>query len=101
MSEMIERVARAMALKDRGSDQWDSMADGHSQYGEDGLFKADYLDLARAAIEAMREPTEAMKDIIEGNAYIQGGLDDCNKHDIPHHSWHLMIEAALGEKVDA
>jgi hypothetical protein len=42
-----------------------------------------------------------MKDIIEDNAYIQGGLDDCNKHDIPHHSWHLMIEAALGEKVDA
>jgi hypothetical protein len=51
--------------------------------------------LARAAIEAMREPTEEMRSAVENDQQIQCGLDDCNKHDIPYDAWRLMIEAAL------
>lgn len=55
---------------------------------------------ARAAIEAMREPTEEMRSAVENNSYIQCSLDDCNNHTIPDESWRVMIDAALG-KVDA
>lgn len=46
MSEMVERVARAVAEFNEFS--WEHCAQSH------------WIDLARAAIEAMREPTEEM-----------------------------------------
>ncbi len=77
MSDMIERVAAAIAV-----------------YGIRNhivkLPKEDAVDLARAAIEAMREPTEAMlKAAWSVDRYAQAGEE-----------WDAMIEAALG-KVDA
>lgn len=72
MTEMIEKVARAIVK-------------------EDGSFTViDYhRGLARAAIEAMREPTEAMLSAAR------------KQHDLVG-TWQAMIEAALiGEKQSA
>lgn len=54
MTEMIERVARAMAAKDSGP-IGSILFDIHWREFGDG-----YISSALAAIEAMREPTEAM-----------------------------------------
>lgn len=86
MSEMIERVARAIAVanKDEGGDGYDV--------------------LARAAIEAMREPTNAQ---IEAAEEIVVGYDDFATGDgniylgIPGYPqkasdvWSAIIDAAL------
>ena len=54
--EMIERVARAICQADEqnGGPSWEYVR----SLGERGV--SGYFDRARAAIEAMREPTEAM-----------------------------------------
>lgn len=70
--EMVERVARAIA-KDFGEDFDEVPRDkkhrieAHSIFGGryrdvNEPFQYDYLGSARAAIEAMREPTEGMGD---------------------------------------
>jgi len=77
MSEMVQRVADAIAeAADLDSDTM-------------------YKDMARAAIEAMREPTQEMK-AVDGvhwgyGCHVCGGLTE---------GWHAMIDAAL-VKVDA
>ena len=51
-----------------------------------------WLKFARAAIEAMREPTDAMIDA--------GAMPDCNDpHGRPSTVWGSMIDAALNEQV--
>ena len=91
--DMIERVARAIAGED-----WDDIPDNKShwveQRGEFGgryravsePFKGDYLDQARAAIEAMREPTDEM---FATAAHYIGGADRVRK------IWGTIIDAAL------
>lgn len=76
---MVERVAKNIyeGRNGRGCVPWSRRSGGH---------KAPYLSDARAAIEAMREPTDAM--IAEGNAY-----DECAPYDI----YESMIDAALSE----
>jgi len=69
--DMIERVARAIYA----AECWDTAAPGFYQHA------------ARAAIEAMREPTEVMLD-----AAMQFASCDLKSE------WQAMIEAALGEK---
>jgi hypothetical protein len=100
MSEMIERVARAI---DEASDEFSIAFTPHPGGPIDPLVErcraADRekrMRQARAAIEAMREPTKDMEAAVEADAVIQSGLDDCNKHDIPNEAWRLMIDAALG-----
>lgn len=66
MTTMIERVARAIAKADATSS---------------------YEELARAAIEAMREPTDSMVDA--GDQY-----DGCRPVDI----YYEMIDAAIAEQ---
>lgn len=53
MSEMVERVARAIydGRNGRGARAWASLPRSH---------QSPYFSDARAAIEAMREPTDAM-----------------------------------------
>lgn len=72
MSKMVEQVARALA---KHAD--DSFEDAPAGFWE---------DFARAAIAAMREPTEAM--VKEGNKYTDwaSGADD---------AWEVMIDEAL------
>ena len=75
MSEMIERVAEAIAARE-------------------ALMYPSHFDakaLARAAIEAMREPTEEMVSASYGPRWAENEIED---------KWGRMIDAALG-KVDA
>jgi hypothetical protein len=78
MSEMVERVARAIedSLNSDLDDAWKKAA--------------------RAAIEAMREPTEEM--VKDGDKYI-----DETPHFLSHarDTWVLMTSIALRDKVDA
>lgn len=82
MSEMIERVAKAIFADRYPGEDWKDYQ------------KRDYCGHARAAIEAMREPTEAMMAAVDcagvkaewlsGKAWAAG--------------YRAMIDAALSEK---
>lgn len=72
MAGMVERVARAMSIADNGH----AFADVRVHH---------YVPLARAAIEAMREPTEGMVDA--GFGYTG----------YPEETYKEMIDAALKE----
>lgn len=80
MSEMIERVAEAIyAMARETRDEW---------------LIPDWKMVARAAIEAMREPTSEMTSCSEevhwgDSCYICGGLKD---------GWQKMIDAALSSQ---
>lgn len=87
MSEMIERVARALAYADL--DEQDRAVvnmDMHMMYVEEH-----YNDLACAAIEAMREPTEGMK---HANDEVHWGYS-CNTCGGLTEGWYAMIDEAL------
>lgn len=89
MSEMIERVARAITIIE-GDDP-----DGHtgSLVNNYELWWEHRIPKARAAIEAMRDPTEPMKDALETKMVgVTGEILD---------GWDVMIEAALKETVSA
>ena len=77
MTEMVERVARAMAEDDRLG----AVADGPGVLRQS--WRA-YVPMARAAIEAMREPTELM--VAAANR---------NNHPRDVDTWRTMIDAAL------
>lgn len=74
MTQMIERVARAIA-----SEQGDAWPMGSNHY----------LELSRAAIEAMQKPTDAMFEAAKPYGLCMSALDD---------AWQDMIEAALDRK---
>jgi hypothetical protein len=85
MSEMVERVAKAMAetlLQDTPPTppvDWYALTEEVAD---------EYRAAARAAIEAMREPTKAMEDGARGlGAYHGGGSADV--------VWVSMIDMAL------
>lgn len=89
---MIEKVARALFE--------------HQQFDADMVFddfKDEYLAEARIAIEAMREPTEAMlkageiptREISLGNGQTVRGL---GLGAAPWSIWPKMIDAALAEE---
>ncbi len=98
MNEMIEQVARALALEDSGVEQIESMDD--PDY---------YRKLARIAIKAMREPTKEM--IVVGGDKIDDCLDSNYDSNADGESYHYntmkpgsqtdvyqaMIDAALKE----
>lgn len=82
MSEMVERVARAIY----GARLLDL---GDRDYGFEHLSDYDKRLLenaARLAIEAMREPTEAMKGALQFYGMLDGDPDE---------AWDKTIDAAL------
>lgn len=82
MSEMVERVARAISPK-----TWDDPVCG-------GLAK----EAARAAIEAMREPTEAMMKAGEACDEMWDEFTATPKHAASCEvHWQAMITAALSD----
>jgi hypothetical protein len=82
---MIQRVAAAMW--DRTHDgRWDDWGDGQDES------RIIHRDDARVAIEAMREPTEAMVDA----AWASWEDVDGSKGFVG--VWQAMIDAALGDK---
>jgi hypothetical protein len=86
MSEMIERVARAI-YEDAWGIEWPPEPAGEAD---------EYRRGARAAIEAMREPTEAMLSAA-GTRRPRG--DEVMGPDHPWALWDAMIDAALKETV--
>lgn len=96
MSEMVERVARAIAST-RGRDPDDTAGGPHPggtwlEKGEP-WWRGD-VDAARAAIEAMREPTEKM--IEAGQLYCwDDGHPTVGSHAIQGQVFRAMIDAAL------
>lgn len=76
MTEMVQRVARALAR-----------LEGHEDLP---TLQAAYEQRARVAIEAMREPTDAMK---WGRAW-----DECAGGTAPVFVWKEMISAALEDQ---
>ena len=106
MSEMIEKVARAiyreMTIVSRGDvpDDWEEIGPDHQGNRDD------WMSIARAAIEAMREPIkvqlEAAEDIVvgyddfacgDGNIYLGIPGYPQNASDV----WSALIDAALSE----
>lgn len=82
MTTMIERVARAQA---------------EVIFGKGCPLDDDDYVRARAAIEAMREPTDAMVDagFDAGDDTVQGYSENAD----PQDTWQAMIDAALNEQV--
>lgn len=81
MSEMVERVAVAIYSKHLGSS-------GHPWNDVPDEFREGMKILARAAIAAMRDPTEAM--LLAG-----GDLNSMGDYPSPGISWERMIDEAL------
>lgn len=82
--EMIERVARAICLADGAEEDGIQLVPGET-----------YRDYARAAIEAMREPTRHMAHV--GGVTVQDetmATDGLSQH-IACEAWREMIDAAL------
>ena len=100
MGEMVERVAESLFVQHYfpAPALWDGEPEQRKQF---------YRDMARAAIKAMREPTEAMivagtlADWV-GEAESREGLSIMPNDDYgtPIGIWPEMIDAALGEQKD-
>lgn len=78
---IIERVARALFVKAKE----DASSRGIQSSWENCPIKGHYMALARAAIDAMREPTRAMHE---------AGLETTG---MPSNTFRNMIDAALKE----
>lgn len=92
MNEMIDGVARALCAA-YGNDWADTPESGAGLHAHDGRLpdRADWRNMALAAVRAMRAPTEAM--VAAGRGY---GVD----HEHPHvvaERWRAMIDAALSD----
>lgn len=83
MGEMVERVAVVIA----------SALEHAYQEREEPTFD-DHVKAARAAIEAMREPTEAMVASIYGPLRLSAGEHWMNEAEAEA-AWRSMIDAAL------
>ena len=79
---MIERMAQAIA--NCNAQLWEVWPDNRPLW----------LQQARAAIEAMREPTKAMLDA----AHAADGIFDAGSLALIQRHWELMIGAILSEK---
>lgn len=84
MTDMIERVARAMA-EDCGW-TWRLLGEEAAEYDDQDECRVYWRDRASAAISAMREPTEEMKSAGRGQT------------DFADEAWSVMIHSALGGK---
>lgn len=93
MSEMTERVARAIrdALKPNATFSDPYISDGDSGPIIDGMF--DMEGIARAAIEAMREPNEAM--IAAGHSTFREAAWEAPTDEEIRRAYVAMADAAL------
>lgn len=97
MSDMVEKVARAIALEHLDPETRAAVAPNKWVVAES------YLNLARAAIEAMREPTEEM---LENTVDKRGSMrileyttpdERSQPFLMPRFTYRAMIDAALKE----
>lgn len=97
MSEMVERVARAISSQE-GND-WDGQLGGRE------CVRIRYRNMARAAIEAMREPTREMINIISKTYFEIESVELDDQASAKQNAvklvtyiargWHAMIDEAL------
>ncbi len=85
MTEMLERVARAIERSTCDSDAEFEQSWGHDNVRHNRLIEA------RAAIEAMRVPTDTMR--------WAGGTALHDKHEDAEGVWRAMVSAELGSRV--
>ena len=83
MSEMVERVARALCDRDPDGTQGGPMSSGIWLDEGEANWTA-FTDKARAAIAAMREPTAAMLEAAGGERPRETA-----------YAWQAMLDAAL------
>ncbi len=91
-SEMIERVARAIFAKDAEISRAYDMF-GSNLWEDHGRRHPAYLAFARAAIEAMREPTQEMIEAVGGIEVDATRWDDQSYS--PPEIWRDMIDEGL------
>lgn len=89
VGEMIERVARALCTDREPDDVRGGFHPCGQQLDEGEAWWTGYCEQARAAILAMRNPTEAMV----ASAYVRDG--GCGPDEVSRINWQLMIDAAL------
>lgn len=97
MSEMIERVARAICVA-MGHDPDGPSSDVYVEGDPDaGTSWAGYRNAARAAIEAMREPTDEMSYAgFQVNKWVNRDKISVGRVSIaPELAWQAMINTAL------
>lgn len=105
---MLERISRALLIADgENPDAFITKAD-QAACDREGLASADHaiplwrqpehLNRARAALEAVREPTEAM---LRASPVVGTGVDAegrwCTNTDPAAWVWRAMIDTAIGE----
>lgn len=93
VESMVERVARAIC-----DGRWDAEHFNETANGEEPEEQREYWrGIARAAIEAMREPTDAMVEagFDAGDDTVQGYSENAD----PQDTWQSMIDAAINEQV--
>ena len=88
---MIEQVARGIYINQKpetwtSGDPWPRLTDGVREC---------YRDMARAAIEAMRQPTEEMCECGYVEACKHDSGDDVPSAEIAPAAYQAMIDAAL------
>lgn len=89
---MIKRVARNICLANQMDPDAKSHIDGNASHWED------YIKDARAAIEAMREPTEAMDLALKMTMQPPSGFDHPDaiaEFDLARAAYAAMIDEAL------
>lgn len=89
---MIDRVARAMAAKDSGP-QGSALFDIHWKE-----FGAGYVESARAAIEAMREPTDAFLAALASRMHDAQFSRSGEDYPVARNFLRALVDAALAEK---
>jgi len=88
MVNMIEKVAKAIAVEQ----------DLSNDYAE--VIMDDLKGMARAAIEAMREPTEGMTKAAIGYGIPLSGMYEGSEEDFVEDVYEAMIDKALEEDTD-
>jgi len=108
MNDMIEKVANSIAVADLNASA-KSMPDvpmeTMAEYVRLAVEEGHYQAMARAAIEAMREPTEAMQNAaiakigheVDWVSGLFGGAYDAGAH-VLSDGYSAMIDAALNGK---
>ena len=103
--EMVERVAKALWVA-QYTKNYDEREEGTADLWQSPdmpeRYRREYLVLARAAIEAMREPTEAMLSRVEPalDALYNGVKEEPGYETGGKFVYRAMIDAALGKLND-
>lgn len=99
MTTMVERVARAIFEADIASTQKDfpNTPETILRIAGEALFKDHHIPMARAAIEAMREPSIFMLRRAD-NAIISDERFESGPYESDKFTWETMIDAALNEE---